>query len=98
MNTTGFWARRMGAVLVTAGLGVASGGCGAMSALANPKAGWALQEPAPMTVILRRADVARATAKQVERLLGETGVNPQSKWIPKLALKRDESEALLKEI
>jgi hypothetical protein len=73
-------------------------GCGAISALTNPKAAWALQEPAPMAVILRRADAARATAKNVDRLLGSTAVDPGSKWIPKLALKKADAEAALKEI
>lgn len=95
------WAARglRAGLLAMAGLlGLGTTGCGVMSALVNPKAGWALQEPAPMSVILRRAEVANAVAHNVERLLGETGVNPKSKWTPKLALKKEEAEALLKEI
>jgi len=73
-------------------------GCGVFSAITNPKAAFALQEPAPMTVILRRADVARATATNVDRLLSSTGVDLPSKWIPKLSLKKAEVEVTLKEI
>ena len=75
-----------------------STGCGVMSALTNPKAAWALQEPAPMAVILRRADAARATATNVDRLLSTTGVDAASKWVPKVALKKADAEAALKEI
>jgi hypothetical protein len=75
-----------------------STGCGAMSAITNPKAAWALQEPAPMAVILRRADAARATATNVDRLLGSTGVDATSRWIPKLALKKADVEAALQDI
>src|ERR1700679_2325882 len=50
-----------------------STGCGVLSAIANPKAAGALQDPAPMAVILRRADVARATATNVDLLLSTTG-------------------------
>jgi hypothetical protein len=70
-------------------------GCGVMSAITNPKAGWALREPAPMAVILRRADAARATAASVERLLAATPVDATSKWIPKLAIKKADAEATL---
>src|SRR5207244_2746024 len=73
-------------------------GCGALSAMANPKAAWALQEPAPMAVILRRADAARATATNVDRLLSATAVDASSKWVPKVALKKADAEAALKEI
>src|SRR5690242_9287322 len=72
--------------------------CGVISALTNPKAAWALQEPAPMAVILRRADAARATATNVDRLLSTTGVDATSRWVPKVALKKADAEAALKEI
>src|SRR5262249_29746615 len=73
-------------------------GCGAFTALANPKAAWALQEPAPMAVILRRAAAARATATNVDRLLSGTAVDAASKWVPKVGLKKADAEAALKEI
>jgi hypothetical protein len=73
-------------------------GCGIVSAMANPKAAWALQEPAPMAVILRRADAARATATNVDRLLSATGVDASSRWVPKVALKKADVESALKEI
>jgi hypothetical protein len=85
--------------ILTAGLALSCGtGCGALSALTNPKAAWALQEPAPMAVILRRADAARMTATNVDRLLSSTAVNPGSQWIPKVGMKKADAEASLKEI
>ena len=57
---------------LAASLGISATGCGALSALTNPKAAWALDESAPMSVVMRRAEVANATAKQVDRLMGET--------------------------
>ena len=75
-----------------------STGCGALSALTNPKAAWAVQEPAPMAVILRRADAARATATNVDRLLNATAVDASSRWIAKIALKKGDVEVSLKEI
>ena len=44
----------LGAAMLAAGTG-----CGAMTAIANPKAVWALGEPAPMAVVLRRGDARR---------------------------------------
>jgi hypothetical protein len=83
---------------LAAALALGSTGCGVFSALTNPKAAWALQEPAPMSVILRRADAARATATNVDRLMSTTGVDVSSKWIAKIALKKADVEVSLKEI
>ncbi len=56
-------------------------GCGMLSAVANPKVAWALQDPAPMSVVVRRADAAEATAKQVDRILTATPASPDSAWL-----------------
>lgn len=89
-------------VLVQLGLvgtiGMTATGCGALAALTNPKAGWAFSEPAPMSVVVRRAEVASETAKQVDRLMGRTPVDETSKWIPKTALKKADAEALLADV
>lgn len=76
-------------------LGIGATGCGALSALTNPDAAWAFNEPAPMSVVVRRAELAHATAEQVERLMGQTRVDDDSKWIPETSLKKDEAQALL---
>lgn len=73
-------------------------GCSAMAALTNPKAAWAINEPAPMAVVLRRGDAARATATNVDRLLGGTPVDATSRWVPKLVVKKADVEATLKDI
>src|SRR5208337_4707243 len=56
-------------------------GCGLLGAMANPKVAWAIQDPAPMTVVVRRADAADATAQQVDRLLTATPASPDSPWL-----------------
>jgi hypothetical protein len=76
-------------------LGVGTTGCGALSALTNPQAAWALDESTPVAVVVRRAELARATSEQVERLMGQTGVNDESEWIPETSLKKDDAEAIL---
>lgn len=79
----------LGALLLAGGTG-----CGAF----NLKAAWAIQENTPMQAVVRRADVARATANNVDRLMGATGVDDDSKWVPKLALKKADVEPMLKDI
>ncbi|EYF07372.1 hypothetical protein [Chondromyces apiculatus] len=73
-------------------------GCGAISALTNPSAAWAISESTPMSVVVRRAEVANSTAEAVKRLLGETGIDEKSAWAPKTAIKQADAEAFLKQI
>lgn len=84
--------------LLVVALGIGSAGCGALSALSNPKALWAFDEPAPMSVVVRRAEVAHATAAEVERLMTETGVDEGSEWIPKTAMKTADAKVLLTDV
>ncbi len=56
-------------------------GCGAIKAAANPKSAWALTDPAPMAVVVRRADAAEGTAKEVDRLLTSTPASPDAPWV-----------------
>jgi hypothetical protein len=56
-------------------------GCGALGAMANPKVAWAINDPAPMSVVVRRADAAEATAKQVDRILTATPAGADSDWL-----------------
>jgi len=57
----------------------------ALGAMANPKVAWAIQDPAPMSVVVRRADAAEATAKQVDRILTATPRAPtpagSGRWV-----------------
>ena len=87
--------RALAQVAVISALGVASTGCGALSALTNPEAAWAFEEPAPMSVVVRRAELAHETAEQVDRLMGKTPVDDESTWVPETSLKKDEAQALL---
>jgi hypothetical protein len=72
-------------------------GCSFVSAITNPKAAWALNEPTPLSVVLRRAEVANATAREIDRLLGDTGVNEKSAWTDKTSIKGDDGKKLLEQ-
>jgi len=67
----------LGGLLV---MGTLTTGCGALSAAANPKVAWAINDPAPMSVVVRRADAAESTSKEVDRLLTQTPVSDKSTW------------------
>ena len=56
-------------------------GCSVLGAMANPKVAWAIRDPAPMTVVVRRADAAENTAHQVDRLLTSTPAAPDAPWL-----------------
>ncbi len=95
MNT---WVRRAAGplryvVTISALLGLLSlmTGCGLVSAMANPKVAWAIQDPAPMSVVVRRADAAEATAKQVDRVLTSTPVDPDSDWLKTVGPKPEDA-------
>jgi hypothetical protein len=70
-----------GAAAFTASLLVVGTGCSAIKAAANPKSAWALTDPAPMAVVVRRADAADGTAKEVDRLLTSTAASPEAEWV-----------------
>src|SRR5579883_1362445 len=53
---------------VLTGLLALMSGCGLVSAVANPKVAWAVNDPAGMAVVVRREDAAETTAKQVDRI------------------------------
>src|SRR5687767_14365 len=70
-------------------------GCSLIAGAANPKAAFAIQEPATMSVVVRRAEVAQATAREVDRLLGQTGVDEDSAWLEELAVDPKDGKSLL---
>lgn len=65
-------------------------GCGAIKAAANPKVGWALNDPAPMSVVVRRADVAERTAVEVDRLMTSTPVD--GAWLARVTPEKTDAE------
>jgi hypothetical protein len=73
-------------------------GCGALGAMANPKVAWAIQDPAPMSVVVRRADAAEATAKQVDRILTATPASPDAGWLRTVAPKPEDAAGEVKAI
>jgi hypothetical protein len=80
-------------VMISALLGLLSlmTGCGLVSAVANPKVAWAVQDPAGMSVTVRRADAADATAKQVDRILTATPASPDSEWLKAVGPKPEDA-------
>ncbi|MBL8743489.1 MAG: hypothetical protein JNK04_20405 [Myxococcales bacterium] len=92
------WGRNWLKVGLLGAILVGSTGCGALGALSNPKAAWALDEPAPMSVVVRRAEIASMTAQEVDRLLSETGLDDDSAWVGEMALKKDEAKTILERI
>jgi len=62
----------------------ASTGCSLLSAAGNTKVLWAINEPAPMYIVVRRADIAAVTAKEVDRLLTATPIGADSDWVGKV--------------
>src|SRR5262249_17168724 len=94
MDSFRIWLR----VLVCLALASFGTGCGALSAATNPKVSWAMSDPAPMTVVVRRADAAEATGKNVERLLLTTPIDEQGAWIGKTAPEKDEAQKKADEI
>ncbi|HEY1691137.1 MAG TPA: hypothetical protein VGG39_03195 [Polyangiaceae bacterium] len=73
-------------------------GCGALGAMANPKVAWAIQDPAPMSVVVRRADAAEATAKQVDRILTATPASPDAAWLHAVGPKPEDAAGEVKAI
>jgi hypothetical protein len=73
-------------------------GCGALGAMANPKVAWAIQDPAPMSVVVRRADAAEATAKQVDRILTATAASPDAQWLQTVGPKPEDAAGEVKAI
>jgi hypothetical protein len=71
-------------------------GCGMLSAVANPKVAWAFSDPAPMSVVVRRADAAEATAKQVDRVLTATPCSPDADWLKSVGPKPEDAAADMK--
>jgi hypothetical protein len=73
-------------------------GCGALGAMANPKVAWAIQDPAPMSVVVRRADAAGATATQVDRILTATAASPDAGWLRTVGPKPEDAAGEVKAI
>jgi hypothetical protein len=71
-------------------------GCGLVSAVANPKVAWAIQDPAGMAVVVRREDAADTTAKQVDRILAATAASPDSDWLATVGPKPDDAAGDMK--
>lgn len=92
------WLEAAATTLFLCGTLTAGTGCGALAAAANPKVAWALNDPAPMSVVVRRADIADKTAQNVDRLMTETPTDTESEWLDKVAPEKDKAQRLLVEL
>jgi hypothetical protein len=92
------WLRAIGTTAFVCTALTASTGCGALKAAANPKVAWALSDPAPMSVVVRRADVAEKTAENVDRLMTSTPADESSEWIGKVGPDKEAATAQLVEL
>jgi hypothetical protein len=90
------WLKAIGTTVLLGSIVTITPGCGALGAMANPKVAWAVSDPAPMTVVVRRADAAASTAKEVDRLLTATPANGDSDWLAKVGPTTDDAKAHMK--
>ena len=86
------WLKAAGAAVFMTSLLSLGTGCGALKAAANPKSAWAIGDPAPMAVVVRRADAAEGTSKEVDRLLTSTPAGADSPWVQATAPTADEQK------
>jgi hypothetical protein len=56
-------------------------GCGLLSAATNPGAFWAVNDPANLQIVVRRADAALITTAEVNRLLTATPAGKDTPWV-----------------
>ncbi|MCA9620688.1 MAG: hypothetical protein KC731_16810 [Myxococcales bacterium] len=88
-------ARRWGAALVmVAGLSSLTG-CSFFKGLTNPDVAWAMSEPTPMAVVIRRTELATGIADQVDRIMADMPVDEAAEKA--LALKLGDAEKRLDE-
>jgi len=92
------WVQTLGTTALFGTLLATSTGCGAIAAAANPKVAWAFSDPAPMSVVVRRADVAEKTAQQVDRVMTDTPANDDSPWLAKVAPATEDSTKALADL
>ena len=92
------WVQSIGTTALFGTLLATSTGCGVISAAANPKVAWALKDPAPMSVVVRRADVAEQTAQQVDRVMTDTPANDDSTWLGNVGPAKDDATKTLADL
>jgi len=92
------WVQTIGTTALFGTLLATSTGCGAIAAAANPKVAWAISDPAPMSVVVRRADVAEKTAQQVDRVMTDTPANDDSAWLATVGPQKDDATKTLADL
>lgn len=92
------WVQTIGTTALFGTLLATSTGCGVLAAAANPKVAWAISDPAPMSVVVRRADVAEKTAQQVDRVMTDTPANDDSAWLATVGPQKDDATKTLADL
>jgi hypothetical protein len=62
-------------------LALSQAGCGLLAAATNPGAFWAVNDPANLQIVVRRADAALITTAEVNRLLTATPAGKDTPWV-----------------
>ena len=71
-------------------------GCSLLAAAGNPGAFWAVNDPASLQVVVRRADTALITAAEVNRLLTATPAGKDTPWVASVSPDPTEAAADIK--
>jgi len=71
-------------------------GCSLLAAAGNPGAFWAINDPANLQIVVRRADSALITAAEVNRLLTATPAGSDTPWIASVSPDPKEAAADIK--
>jgi hypothetical protein len=71
-------------------------GCSLLAAAGNPGAVWAINDPATLQVVVRRADSALITTAEVNRLLTSTPAGKDTPWVAAVSPDPKEAAAEIK--
>jgi hypothetical protein len=71
-------------------------GCSLLAAAGNPGAFWAVNDPASLQIVVRRADTALITAAEVNRLLTATPTGKDTPWVASVSPDPAEAAADIK--
>jgi hypothetical protein len=96
MRPAAFFTHRFAKAFALAALLSTGTGCGLLAAAANPGAMWAINDPATLPVVVRRADAALITTAEVNRLLTATPAGKDTTWIASVSPDPHEAAADIK--
>lgn len=83
-------------IIAAATLAVLCSGCAFIEGIFNPDAMWAINESTPMSVVMRRAELAENVADHVDRMIGAAPLNKKVRG--QLRVEKDAAKTRLEEI